>query len=40
MDLSREGHPEQIFHILSYLSKYHNTEMVFDPSDPVIDESK
>jgi hypothetical protein len=38
--LSREGHLAQTFHIFSYLRKYHNTEMVFDPSsDPVVDES-
>ena len=40
MALPREGHLEQIFHIFSYLRKYHNTEMVLDPSDFVIDESK
>ena len=40
MDLPKEGHIEQLFHMFSYLSKYHNTEMVFDPSDPVIDGSK
>ena len=40
MAMPREGHIEQLFHIFSHLSKYHNTEMVFDPSDPVIDESK
>jgi hypothetical protein len=37
--LPREGHLAQTFHVFSYLKKYHNTEMVFDPSDPVIDES-
>ena len=37
--LPREGHLSQLFHIFAYLKKYHNTEMVFDPSDPVIDES-
>lgn len=35
--LPRQGHLEQVFHIFSYLSKYHNTEMVFDPSKPNID---
>jgi hypothetical protein len=25
--------------MFAYLKKYHNTEMEFDPSDPVIDES-
>ena len=29
----------QFLHIFTYLKKYHNTELVFDPSDPVIDES-
>jgi hypothetical protein len=37
--LPREGHLAQTFHIFSYLKKYHNTEMVFDPSDHVVDES-
>ena len=27
-----------MFHIFLYLKKYHNTEMVFDPSDPMIDQ--
>ena len=36
--LPREGHLEQLLHIFAYLKKYHNTEMVLDPSDPVIDE--
>ena len=26
-------------HIFSYLKKYHNTELVYDPSDPVVDEN-
>lgn len=38
--LPREGHLVQLFHIFAYLDKYHNTEMVFDPSDPVIDEAQ
>jgi hypothetical protein len=37
--LPREGHLAQTFHVFAYLKKYHNTEMVFDPSDPVIDEA-
>ena len=36
--LPREGHLEQVLHIFAYLKKYHNAEMVYDPSDPVIDE--
>ena len=35
--LPHEGHLSQLFHIFAYLKKYHNTKMVFDPSDPVID---
>lgn len=38
--LPREGHLAQVFHIFAYLKKYHNTEMVFDPSDPVIDQDQ
>jgi len=38
--LPREGHLAQLFHVFAYLKKYHNTEMVFDPSDPAIDESE
>ena len=40
MAIPREGHLVQLFHIFSYLKKYHNTEIVFDPSDLVIDEFK
>jgi hypothetical protein len=38
--LPREGHLEQVFHIFAHLKKYHNTEVVYDPSDPVIDEAQ
>jgi hypothetical protein len=38
--LPREGHLAQAYHIFAYLKKYHNTEMVFDSSDPVIDEAE
>ena len=37
--LPREGHLEQVYHIFSYLKKYHNTELVFDPSEPEIEGS-
>ena len=37
--LPREGHLQQLYHIFAYLKKHHNAEMVFDPSDPVVDES-
>ena len=38
--LPREGHLQAVFHIFAHLKKYHNAEAVYDPSDPVIDESK
>jgi len=38
MALPREGHLKQLFHMFSYLKNKHNSEMVFDPSDPEIDE--
>ena len=37
--LPREGHLEQVLHIFSHLKKYHNVGLVYDPSDPIIDES-
>ena len=36
--LPRKGHMEQIMQIFGYLKKYHNAELVFDPSDPTINE--
>ena len=36
--LPREGHLEQVFQIFAYLKKYHNAELVYDPSDPVVNE--
>ena len=38
--LPREGHLKEVFHIFAHLKKYHNSELVFDPSDPVIDKSQ
>jgi hypothetical protein len=29
-----------VFHIFAHLKKYHNPEIVYDPSDPVIDEAQ
>ena len=34
--LPREGHMEQVLQIFLYLQRYHNTERVYDPGDPVI----
>eukprot|EP00970_Alexandrium_tamarense_P013767 scaffold3678_cov106-Alexandrium_tamarense.AAC.1 len=38
--LPRKGHLQQLFHIFAYLKKHHNAEMVFDPSDPVVEPSQ
>ena len=35
--LPREGHLEAVVYIFSYLKSYNKTEMVFDPSDPMVD---
>ena len=37
--LTKEGHLKQLFHMFVYLKRNHNSEMIFDPRDPVIDES-
>ena len=37
--LPREGHLQQLFHMFAYIKRKHISEMVFDPSDPVVDES-
>jgi hypothetical protein len=37
--MPREGHLYQLFQVFAYPKKYQNTKMVYDPSDPVIDES-
>jgi hypothetical protein len=36
--MPREDHLYQLFQVFAYWKKYHNTEMVYDPSDPAIDE--
>ena len=38
--LTREGHFEQVLQVFSYLKKFHNTELLYDPSDPVVDEGQ
>ena len=37
--LPRDGHLKALYYIFAYLKKYHNAEMIFDPSDPMIDSS-
>ena len=35
--MPRKGHLDQVLHIFAYLRKYHNTELVYDPSDLVVE---
>ena len=37
--LPRESNLEQVLQIFAFLKKYHNTELVYDPGDPVVDEN-
>ena len=36
--MPRKGHLDQVLHIFAYLRKYHSTELVYDPSDPVVEQ--
>eukprot|EP00957_Ditylum_brightwellii_P153226 11662452-Ditylum_brightwellii.AAC.1 len=36
--MPRKGHMAKVLEIFVHLMKYHNTELVFDPSNPVMDE--
>lgn len=35
--LPRKGHLDEVYHMFAYLKKYHNAEMILDPSEPEID---
>ena len=37
--LPREGHLDRVYHIFAYLKSHHNAEVVYDPTEPFIDES-
>ena len=37
LTMPRKGHLDQVLHIFTYLRKYHNTELVYDPSNPVVE---
>ena len=37
--LPREGHLDRLYHIFAFLKSHHNAEVVYDPSEPIIDES-
>ena len=36
MAMPRKGHLDKLYHIFSYLKRKHNSEIVFDPTVPVI----
>ena len=40
MAMPRWGHLQQVIHIFAHLKKFHNAELVYDPSDPVINEDE
>ena len=40
MALLREGHIDQLFHIITYLRHKYNAESVLDPTVPDIDEQE
>eukprot|EP00957_Ditylum_brightwellii_P028040 2117295-Ditylum_brightwellii.AAC.1 len=35
--MPREGHMTEVLRVFAHLRKYYNTELMFDPSDPVVD---
>ena len=39
MAMPRVGHLKELFHIFGYLKNKHNSEMVFDPTVPQINDS-
>ena len=40
MAMPRQGHLEQLYHMFAYLKTKHNSSMVFDPTEPDVDESQ
>jgi len=36
--LPREGHLKEVLHVFAHLKKYHNSELIFNPSDPPMEE--
>ena len=37
--LPHQGHLQQLYHIFGYLKSHHNLELVFNLSDPVVEEN-
>ena len=40
LDLPKEEHSNQLRHILTYIKKCYNTELLFDHNDPAVDASE
>ena len=40
MAMPRQGHLEQLLHMFAYLKLKHNSSIVFDPTEPDLDESQ
>jgi len=40
MAMPRQGHLEQLYHMFAYLKLKHNSSMVFDPTEPDIDDAQ
>eukprot|EP00957_Ditylum_brightwellii_P155290 11821691-Ditylum_brightwellii.AAC.1 len=38
LDIPREGYMVEFLRIFGHLRKYHNTELMFDPRNPTVDE--
>ena len=39
IEITLEVNMEQLHHVFVYLNKYHNSELVLDPGDQVIDQA-
>jgi hypothetical protein len=40
LDLPQEGHLYQLYYMFGYLKTHYNAEMVFDPTEPEVDQSQ
>ena len=38
IEMPRKGSLQRVYNMFGYLSKYHNSRLLFDPIHPVIDE--
>ena len=40
LDLTHKGHLDQLYHVFAYHNKYHNSNLVINLSDQVIDQTE